>query len=270
MSKLHKKLIRITKESKKSSIIVYLILRTLVIICMILEFIRGDLNNAFLCLLSLLLFILPAFIQKKFKIELPNTLEIIILLFIFAAEILGEINNFYGIFPYWDTMLHTINGFLAAGIGFSLFDLLNTNVKSINMSPIFLSLVSICFAVTIGVIWEFYEFASDWYLLNTDMQKDRLVTNFNSVYLNEEKENKVVKIDNITKTIIYSEDEEGNEITTTIENGYLDIGIIDTMKDMFVNFIGAVIFSTLGYFHLKNRDKYNFLKYFIPTKIEEN
>ena len=121
----HKELKQIGKENKKSSIAVYFTLRVLVIICMVLQLLRGDMNNAFLCLLSLILFTIPFLIKKKLKIELPNTLEIIILLFIFSAEILGEINNFYRIIPYWDSILHTLNGFLAAGIGFALFDILN-------------------------------------------------------------------------------------------------------------------------------------------------
>ena len=119
------------KENKRSSLVIYLILRFLVIICMILQILRGDLNNALLCLLSLILLFAPLFIQNKFEITLPNDLEIAIYLFIFSAEILGEIDNFFGIIPYWDIILHTINGFLATAVGFSLVDLLNINSKNI-------------------------------------------------------------------------------------------------------------------------------------------
>ncbi len=145
LKNFHEELKRAAKEHRRSSIAVYFILRGLVILCMVLEFIRGDLNNAFLCLLSLTLFMLPFFIERKFKIDLPNTLEIIIMLFIFSAEILGEINNFYGLFPYWDTMLHTINGFLAAGVGFALMDLLNKNTEKFTASPLFLAILSFWF-----------------------------------------------------------------------------------------------------------------------------
>jgi len=137
LKKFHEELKKAGKEKRRSSIAVYFILRALVIICMILEFLRGDLNNAFLCLLSLILFLVPFMLEKKLKIDLPNALEIIIILFIFSAEILGEINNFYGVIPYWDTMLHTINGFIAAGVGFALIDLLNQNINSISLSPLF-------------------------------------------------------------------------------------------------------------------------------------
>lgn len=133
------------QETRRSSLAIYIILRFLVILCMILQLLRGDLNNALLCLLSLVLLFAPLFIQNKFEITLPDGLEIAIYLFIFSAEILGEINNFYGILPHWDTMLHTINGFLATAVGCSLVDLLNKNSKSIKLSPFYLCLVAFAF-----------------------------------------------------------------------------------------------------------------------------
>lgn len=265
IKKFYKELKRILKESKKSTVIVYFVLRVLVILCMILQIIHGDINNAFLCLFSLALFTLPFFIQKKFKIELPNTLEIFILVFIFAAEILGEINNFYGIIPFWDSLLHTLNGFLAAGVGFALFDLLNKNAANFKLSPLFLSIVAFCFSMTIGVIWEFFEFTADRYF-GTDMQKDRIITTVNSVLLNENKENIAVKLDNIDYTVVHGTDKNGNRYQISIDNGYLDIGVIDTTKDLFVNFIGATCFSIFGYLYIKNRDKYKFVNKFMPTK----
>lgn len=261
----HQQLKRIGKESNRSSIAVYFVLRGLVIICMILEFLRGDMNNAFLCLLSLVLFLMPFFIERRFKIELPNTLEIIIMLFIFSAEILGEINNFYGMIPYFDTILHTLNGFLAAGVGFALFDLLNNNVESVNMSPLFLSIVAFCFSMTIGILWEFFEYGADVYF-RTDMQKDRMVTSISSVLLNEEGKNIAVKHDGIEYTIIAEKNKDGDIVETKIDGGYLDIGLIDTMKDLLVNFVGAVCFSLFGYLYTKNRDKYGFVNHFIPLK----
>lgn len=252
------------KERGKSSIIVYFTLRILVIICMILEFLRGDLNNAFLCLLSLILLLMPFILEKKLKIDFPNTLEIIIMLFIFSAEILGEINNFYQVIPHWDSILHTLNGFLAAGVGFSLFDLLNKNVDSIKLSPFFLVLVSFCFSMTIGVLWEFFEFAADNSFLNTDMQKDRIVEKIQSVKINPEGKNIPVIIDNIEYTIIYSK--EGNKIVENKIDGYLEIGLIDTMKDLVVNFIGALVFSIFGFLYILNRDKYKFINHFIVKK----
>jgi len=252
------------KETKRNSLLVYLILRFLVILCMILQIVRGDWNNAFLCLLSLLLFTFPTFIQAKFKIKLPNVLEAMIYVFIFSAEILGEINNFYGIIPHWDTLLHTINGFLAAGIGFSLIDLLNKNSKSISLSPVFVAIVAFCFSMTIGVIWEFFEYGVDTYL-RYDMQKDRIVSTISTVELDPDKSNKAILVSNIQETQIHTDNG-----VVTIKGGYLDIGIKDTMKDLFVNFIGALAYSFIGFLYIINRDKYKFATHFIVKKDEEN
>lgn len=250
------------KETKRSSLAIYLILRFLVVICMILQIIRGDLNNALLCLLSLVLLFAPLFIQNKYEITLPDSLEISIYLFIFSAEILGEINNFYGIIPHWDTCLHTINGFLATAVGFSLVDLLNKNSKDINLSPFYLCLVAFCFSMTIGILWEFFEYGGDK-LVKFDMQKDTLITNISSVYLNPDNENKPVVVDNIGKTEIF--DKDGN-LLYVIDGGYLDIGLNDTMKDLFVNFIGALVFSFFAYIGLKNNKRSSVVKNFVPIK----
>lgn len=250
------------KETKRSSLAIYLILRFLVVICMILQVIRGDLNNALLCLLSLVLLFAPLFIQNKYEITLPDSLEISIYLFIFSAEILGEINNFYGIIPHWDTCLHTINGFLATAVGFSLVDLLNKNSKDINLSPFYLCLVAFCFSMTIGILWEFFEYGGDK-LMKFDMQKDTLITNISSVYINPDNENKPVVVDNIGKTEIFDKD---GKLLYVIDGGYLDIGLNDTMKDLFVNFIGALVFSFFAYIGLKNNKRSSVVKNFVPIK----
>ncbi|HIR49550.1 MAG TPA: hypothetical protein IAB35_06180 [Candidatus Faecimonas gallistercoris] len=249
-----------TKKEKRKNIAVYLVLRFLVILCMVEQSLKGNWHSVALCFLTLILFTLPTIASKTFKVKLPTTLEIIVYLFIFAAEILGEIQNFYGIFKHWDTMLHTLNGFLAAAVGFSLIDILNRTERfHIKMTPVFVALVAFCFSMTIGVLWEFCEFAADRYL-NLDMQKDRIVEKISSVELNEKKQNEPVVIDNINKTKIYS-----NDKITTIENGYLDLGLIDTMKDLIVNFIGALIFSILGFLYIKDRDEYKFIERFVPV-----
>lgn len=246
----------------KMPLYIYLGLNLFVIVCAVLEVIRGDLNNFLLCILTLLLFNIPYFVDRKLKLEMPKLFDIIILLFIFCAEILGEIQNFYGIFPDWDTMLHTINGFLAAAIGFSLIDILNTSERfSWQMTPIFVALVSFCFSMTVGVVWEFFEFGCDNFL-NKDMQKDTIVKRINSVTLDKTNSNKPITIDNINKTIIYY----NNNKKEIINNGYLDIGLIDTMNDLLVNFVGAIIFSILGFFYIKNRDKYQLTEKFIVRK----
>lgn len=254
------------RRKKRSSVIVYFLLRFLVIVCMMLELSHGDLNNALLCLLSLILFLMPSILERKLKIDLPNTLEIIIYLFIFAAEILGEINNFYVNIPYWDTMLHTLNGFLCAAVGFSLVDLLNKNDDKLHLSPLYLCIVSFCFSMTVGVAWEMFEYNSDK-ILFVDTQKDEVVDKISTVYLDPEKDNNAIIIDKIDKTVVY--DAEGN-ILTTIEGGYLDIGLNDTMEDLIVNFIGASVFCIFGYVYLKaksnNETKGEFIEQFVPKR----
>ena len=146
-----KEAIKMEIREHKASAFVYFLLRFLVIVTMIFQVLNRNYENVFLCLLTLLLMIIPSFIQVEFKIELPTTLEIIILLFIFSAEILGEISSFYIIFPMWDTVLHTLNGFLAAAIGFSLVDLMNRDERmKFKLSPLYMAIVAFCFSMTIG------------------------------------------------------------------------------------------------------------------------
>ena len=262
MKNLKKKIKQLYAENSKISVFIYILLRTLIIVCLIRELMLGNFGHVLLCILSLFLFALPFFIEKKFKIEFPSIIEILIFLFIFSAEILGEIYNFYGNIPNWDLMLHTLNGFLCAAIGLSLIDLLNKNSKSIHLSPLYVAIASFCFSMTIGVCWEFFEYGADK-ILNTDMQKDELITSISSVEFDPFQENKAKMIKGISKTILY---DENNEELITIEDGYLDIGLNDTMEDLWVNFIGASIYSILGYFYIKNRDKYSLASKFIITK----
>ena len=193
----------VEKRKVRTAIVVYFILRFLVILCAVAQAMHGDWQNVFLCIVTLILFTFPTIFSKKFKIELPQTLEIIVYLFIFSAEILGEIQNFYGIFRTWDTMLHTLNGFLCAAIGFSAIDVLNRSNKfHFNMTPIFVALVSFCFSMTVGVLWEFFEFSADIYF-SQDMQKDRIVEVFNSKEIGDKSINEKIQIKDITKTDIY-------------------------------------------------------------------
>ena len=253
------------KKAKKT-LITYFVLRVLVIACMVAQSMNGNWENVLLCVLTLLLFTIPTIFSETLNITLPSTLETIVYIFIFAAEILGEVQSFYTHVIYWDSILHTINGFICAAIGFSLIDLLNTNDNiHINLSPIFVSIVAICFSMTIGIIWEFFEYSVDKLLLK-DMQKDTIVKTISSVTLDEKKENNPMVVDNIEKTIIYTKDKE-----VVIEGGYLDLGINDTMKDLFVNFLGAITYSLIGFLYIKNRDKYRFAEEFMlkRRKIEE-
>ena len=240
---------------------VYLVLRLMVLATLVSSVIRSEYESAFICLLVLVLFMLPFFIQQNFGIELPSTLEIIILLFIFAAEILGELECYFITFPYWDSMLHTTTGFLCAATGFALIDILNRNSRiKFELSPIYVALAAFCFSMTVGVLWEFFEFGMDR-IFHMDMQKDTVVSSITSVMLDPTNKNIPVTIDGITSVTV-----NGQELGF---GGYLDIGLYDTMEDLFVNFIGAVVFSTIGDFYIKHRGKGKLAKAFIPTITEE-
>ena len=252
------------REKKGAVVTVYIVLRLAVILMLIAQFVKGNFENVFLCVLTLILFLVPTFIERKIHVDLPDTLEIIIMLFIFAAEILGEIQAYYITFPYWDTMLHTINGFLCAAIGFALVDILNRSERfSIQLSPLFLAITAFCFSMTIGVLWEFFECIMDQFFF-LDMQKDTIVNTISSVMLDPKGGNHPTAIRNITDVIVVTAD--GTQHALGL-GGYLDIGILDTMKDLFVNFIGAVVFSIIGYFYVKSRGKGRFARRFIPQVV---
>ena len=250
-------------KRKRSVTAVYLVLRLMVILIMVAQFFNKNFENVFLCLLTLVLFLLPTIFERRLQIDLPDTLEIIIMLFIFAAEILGEISAFYTTFQGWDTMLHTLNGFLCAAIGFSLVDMFDRNERfSLSLSPVFMAIVACCFSMTIGVLWDFFECAMDQLFL-LDMQKDAVVNSISSVMLDPTGGNTPVAIKGITDVIVVA---NGEQISLGL-GGYLDIGILDTMKDLVVNFVGAVVFSFIGYFYVKSRGKGRFAKRFIPQVL---
>ena len=245
----------------KSSFIVFYILRLLVLIILVRQVMLRNYEGTFFCALTIVLLYLPSWVQVQLRIELPPPLEITILCFIFAAEILGEVNAFYVVIPGWDTMLHTLNGFLCAAVGFSLVMLLNNDERlTFDLSPLFLALVAFCFSMTIGVLWEFFEFTADQ-VMHTDMQKDYVVHEVNSVSLNPDGLNVPVHVQ-IESVIVNGED------WTEQLGGYLDIGLIDTMKDLQVNCIGAIAFSIIGFFYVKHRGKGKLAAALIPVVLD--
>lgn len=256
--KLHSQSLGSRIKEHKALFFVYLLLRLSVVLILIAQLMNGEWENAFYCVLALVLMLVPSFIETNWHIDIPDALEIVVLFFIYAAEILGELRAYYVNVPFWDTMLHTITGFLAAAVGFSLCDIFNRNENiKFSLSPFFLAFVAFCFSMTVAVCWEFFEFSADQ-LFGTDMQKDRIIHTINTVALDETRTNKVVTISGITE--VYFEDGQALGL-----GGYLDIGLIDTMKDLMVNFAGAVAFSFIGYFYTKSRGEGRFARLFIPT-----
>lgn len=250
-------------HANKLSFAVYVIMGCLTVAVMVISFLNGHYESVFTAFLSLTLFLLPTFVEESFRIKLPMALEIIAVFFVFCANILGEIAEFYTLLPFWDDMLHYVSGFIFAAFGFSLVDILNRNTKfDFHLSPIFLSLVALCFAVTVGVVWEFFEFSADT-LLHLDMQKDFLVEHIYSAELNPDGQ-APIRIYDIVQTVVTTAD--GTVYTI---DGYLDVGIIDTMKDLFIDFAGAFLFAVIGYFYTAGTSpRARIAKQFVPQVKE--
>ena len=248
--------IRAYAKQRPKVFTVYVILRLLVVAVLVRSAMLKEYESMFVCLLVLVLFMLPSFLERKLKIELPDTLEIIILVFIFAAEILGELECYFIQYPNWDTILHTTSGFLCAAIGFSLVNLLNRDNRiSLSLSPLYMAIAAFCFSMTIGVLWEFIEFSADRLFL-LDMQKDTVITTISSVALDATNSNTPIVIRNINDVAV-----NGQSLGL---GGYLDIGLYDTMEDLFVNFIGAVVFSLFGYFYVKHEGRGKLVSSLVP------
>ena len=233
-------------KENKATFIIFTILRILIVVIMVRSIFIGNYEGVFTCILTLLLLLIPSFLKGALRISIPPLFESIIYLFIFSANILGELAHFYAHIPIWDTMLHTLNGFLFAAVGYSTVDLLNRSSKKIKLSPLYLTLVAFCVSMTIGVLWEFFECGMDLFF-GTDMQKDFIVDTIRSTKLDPTNNQNVIVVKDIVNTTITTRSGE----VTVIDGGYLDIGILDTMKDLFVNFIGAIVFCIFGFIYEK-------------------
>jgi hypothetical protein len=243
-------------KNNRAAFVTWLLLWLLVLAAMVYSAVQGEYENVFICILVLFLFLLPSLLQKGLGIAFPSGFQILILVHIFACEILGELACYYVRFPHWDTVTHTVWGFLCAAIGYSLVDILNREDSThFHLSPAFLAIVAFCFSMTIGVLWEFFEFSMDR-LLGMDMQKDTVITSFTSVMLDSTQSNIPILLDNITDVAVNGE--------SLGLGGYLDIGLFDTMEDLFVNLIGALTFALIGFFRFRRENARKIAEQFIP------
>ena len=259
-ARLRQEKLRLQKKSKLT-LIVYAVIRLIVVGVLVRSAFNGQIESVYTCLLTLVLLLLPSILERKLGVRLPAGLEITVVVFIFAAEILGELGCYFITYPYWDSMLHTTTGFLCAATGFALIDILNRNSRiKFQLSPVYVALAAFCFSMTVGVMWEFFEFGMDR-LFHMDMQKDTVIQSVTSVMLDPTNSNIPVTIDGIHSVAVNGQD--------LGFDGYLDIGLYDTMEDLFVNFVGAVVFSTIGYFYIKHRGRGKLARAFIPTITEE-
>ena len=239
------------KKEEPAAFWTYVVLRFIVILILIRCILRGDIESAFVCVLVLVIYLLPQFVENRLNIDIPTTLEVIIFVFVFAAEILGELQSYFIKYSNWDTILHTSSGFLCAAVGFSLVDLLNRsdNVK-VQLSPGYLAITAFCFSMTIGILWEFIEFSADRLFL-LDMQKDTIVNQISSVSLDPTNSNISITVKGIKDVILVTD--SGEQALGL--GGFLDIGLYDTMGDLFVDFVGAVVFSVAAFFECKSEKR---------------
>lgn len=239
------------KKEEPAAFWTYVVLRFIVILILIRCILRGDIESAFVCVLVLVIYLLPQFVENRLNIDIPTTLEVIILVFVFAAEILGELQSYFIKYSNWDTILHTSSGFLCAAVGFSLVDLLNRSDNAkVQLSPGYLAITAFCFSMTIGILWEFIEFSADRLFL-LDMQKDTIVNQISSVSLDPTNSNISITVKGIKDVILVTD--SGEQALGL--GGFLDIGLYDTMEDLFVNFVGAVVFSVAAFFECKSEKR---------------
>lgn len=239
------------KKEEPAAFWTYVVLRFIVILILIRCILRGDIESAFVCVLVLVIYLLPQFVENRLNIDIPTTLEVIIFVFVFAAEILGELQSYFIKYSNWDTILHTSSGFLCAAVGFSLVDLLNRSDNSkVQLSPGYLAITAFCFSMTIGILWEFIEFSADRLFL-LDMQKDTIVNQISSVSLDPTNSNISITVKGIKDVILVTD--SGEQALGL--GGFLDIGLYDTMEDLFVNFVGAVVFSVVAFFECKSEKR---------------
>lgn len=164
------------------------------------------------CILGVVAMLMPSFLKKKLRLEIPSSMMFLYTIFLYCAIYLGEVKSFYYEVPHWDTILHTFSGAMLGALGFLFVTLLNKNEKvQMNLSPLFVVDFSFCFAVTLGVFWEIYEFTFDG-ILGLNMQKFAL---------------------------------ENGELLLG------RVALTDTMKDLIVDCLGAFIMFIIGYISLK-------------------
>jgi len=239
------------KKEEPAAFWTYVVLRFIVILILIRCILRGDIESAFVCVLVLVIYLLPQFVENRLNIDIPTTLEVVIFVFVFAAEILGELQSYFIKYSNWDTILHTSSGFLGAAVGFSLVDLLNRSDNAkVQLSPGYLAITAFCFSMTIGILWEFIEFSADRLFL-LDMQKDTIVNQISSVSLDPTNSNISITVKGIKDVILVTD--SGEQALGL--GGFLDIGLYDTMEDLFVNFVGSVVFSVAAFFECKSEKR---------------
>ena len=173
-----------------------------------------------------MLFVLkiPQFIKNKYDFQIPNLLDFILISFAFSGLILGDVFNFYGKIPYWDSILHTFSGVVIAYVGFIVIEFLDKEYTiPLSVSPLFMSVIVVSVALAIGAVWEIGEYTVD----------DIFHTN-NQQYMQS------------TRSTLYDEDDiplQGHD------------AIDDTMKDLMLDLAGAIVVASIEYKKIEHKQK---------------
>lgn len=199
--------------------------------------ITGQWNRLLLALLTLVLILIPEGIERLLYCRISQGMYLTAVLYA-IGPMLGHCNNLYYIIPMWDKLLHILGGVMFVFVGIFLFELLGGDQKKWLLGCVF----ALCFSLTVSVLWEFYEFGSDM-LLGTDTQDDSVIHSITSHMLNPEM-GEVGTITDVQTVVI-----DGDPLNL---DGYLDIGLIDTMMDLLLESLGAAV-TTLILWADKNR-----------------
>ena len=195
-----------------------------------------QIRDGLMSLLFILFIPLVYFLEKHMKLKFV-TAFLTVVLFIAAGSIMGSCYNLYTIVPVFDAILHTLSGFIFACLGFGLMQIM---IGRPHDKKTFLAclLFGFVFSLAIGLLWELFEYFGTA-VLGMDMQEDTLVSGFHSYFLSGT-HTEAVDVDGIVQTVIYF---DGGKTLTL--DGYLDLGLIDTIEDMAVCFWGSVVYIVL-------------------------
>lgn len=169
------------------------------------------------CILGIAVMFLPSMLERRLRIAIPGFMYIPFVIFLYAAIYLGEIRSFYYRIPHWDLILHGFSGVMLGALSFSVIALLNdAKTVKVSLSPAFVALFAFCFAVAMGVVWEFYEYSLDG-LLGLNMQKFAL--------------------------------ENGEALVGRA-------ALVNTMRDLLIDAFGAMAMAGVGYVATKYRKEW--------------
>lgn len=227
----------------------------LTFLCLCFGLVVNNYRTVFISTLTFVLFLAIVVVEKVCKVDFPFLLRLFMFVFIFFAEILGEVFYFYSAFSFWDNFLHSLAGMISACFGFSfVFAFFKRCMVGKNLFLISF-IFTFCFSVTTGVFWEFIEFGFDR-CFGFDMQKDNYISGFNTMSLDDSGV-VISKVSDIKRTVVYTD-----EGVVVMDDGYLDIGLIDTMEDLFMNVISALVVALCGSCYIARKKGFSFMEFF--------